>query len=243
MQALSQGNIQTMLADAGLLEPEHEYVDDEDKEDEKQQVSAKGQSEGGDSEPYPYEVEYAASEVSIEELHRKTISEKVPEKYREFIEQEQAFESRHQEYAAKRTLLQERIIAGDISMTPTVFDGLYSGHTRNLTRSLAVAEQAYDEALARRRKLGPADWNQISGYIVADEYDGYPLNHEDDMIQTAPLGRIRKWLADMVVVDEVQDIMDLAQGAENEFGSEDPEDPEEVEGCLVGGHLRLLQLA
>lgn len=100
IQALSQGNIQTMLADAGLLEPEHEYVDDEDKEDEKRQISAKGQSEGGDSEPYPYEFEHAASEVSIEELHRKTVSEEVLEKYRELIEQEQAFESRHQEYAA-----------------------------------------------------------------------------------------------------------------------------------------------
>ncbi|KAI4203418.1 MAG: hypothetical protein LQ350_001939 [Teloschistes chrysophthalmus] len=233
MEGLSRGNFQKILADAGLLKLDHEYIDEEDEKHEEQEVSAQGQSEDGKIELYPDEVEYVASEVSIEELHRKTLSEEVLKRHRELLKAYQAFESRHEEYANLRIRHRDMIIEGNSPWTPTELDLSYFEHTRYLTRRLAFWEDAYDEALARRRKLGPADWDQSSGFIIPDEYDGYPLSYEDDMIQTAPLGRIRKWLADMVVVDEVRDIMDLAQGAGNEFGPQEPKDPEEVEGCDV----------
>ncbi|KAL8686493.1 MAG: hypothetical protein Q9218_007069 [Villophora microphyllina] len=216
MEALSRANFQNVLVDAGLLKLEHAYVDEEDDD---QEDGAEGQAEEGEFELYPYEVESAVSEVSIEELNRRTASEEVKQRSEELLEAEQAFEARNEQYAEERTLLQERIIGGDNSMTPTEFDLIYFEHTQDLTRNLASAEDAYDEALARRKKLGPAEWDQESGFIT-DEYDGYPLSWEDDGIRSAPLSRIRKWLGDTPEVDNIQDIMDLDQGAGHEFGQE-----------------------
>lgn len=213
-EGLFQDMFQQLLSRAGLLETPSEHPNQDDADEE---------ANGGDSfELHPYEVDSAHSEVSIDELTRRAANEEVKQRRAELLEVEHEFDTRHDTYAYESARLQQRLLEGNCALTQTEFDLTDFETTREITRDLAAAEDAYEEALARRNKLGPNNWDQESGF-VEEEYDGYPLSWEDEAVVSAPTDSIYKWLEDVPDVEDIPSTSYLGEGPGGDFGLEEPQ--------------------
>ncbi|KAI4240187.1 MAG: hypothetical protein LQ352_007698 [Teloschistes flavicans] len=217
--ALCQSTFRDALTHGDLLKTYVEPFDDGESDVE----DSGSQFADGQIELYPNEVESSQSEVSIDELNRRAANEEVQERYAELLDAERDFDNRHQHLAEQNANLHQEVLDGACSMAQTEFDHIGFEATQMLTQNLRAAEELYEEALSRRNKLGPTDWDQESGF-VDDDYDGYPLSWEEEAFAAAPKDSIHDWLEGIPEVDNVPDIMDLAQGAGNEFGQEAQED-------------------
>ncbi|KAL8745535.1 MAG: hypothetical protein Q9184_007859 [Pyrenodesmia sp. 2 TL-2023] len=212
--------LRTVLTDAGLLQThfersQFEPVDEDDSNEGKDGE----QPEEGQDEPYSYHDDRTISEVSdvsIDELHRRTVYEEVREKYRTFFEAENQFDNRHQQYEVQRARWQQMVDDGECSMTQTEFDHCDFEVTQELANDMEAAEAAYEDALARRNKLGLGGSDQESGFPT-DEYDGYPLSWENEGIRSAPIPFIEDWLKDIPEVENIPDLSDLDNTGGHEF--------------------------
>ncbi|KAL9578840.1 MAG: hypothetical protein Q9212_005461 [Teloschistes hypoglaucus] len=211
IKALARDMFRKPLADAGLLKSQDEF-DEEEKGD---QASA-----DGDFPAYQYEAESASSEVSLEELYRRAASAEVRQRYAEVVQAEQDFERRHGDFAETRVRYRQEVLEGKCIMSQTRFDQLEIQVTQELGNEMATAEEAYEEALARQQQLGPAEWEQDSGYLD-DGYDGYPISWENDACEAAPTDFIHGWLSDIPEPDVILDISNLGEGAGYEFDQDE----------------------
>ncbi|KAL8757182.1 MAG: hypothetical protein Q9199_002406 [Rusavskia elegans] len=222
---LSRSILRQALSNAGLLQNPNEHDEDEETEDD--DVSQASESQAG------YEADTRCSDVSdisLDELAKRAAKEEVQAKYEDFLEAERNFDNRDQEYTHQKQLLQERLLEDpDHPMTQTILDLCFIEQEQELTRNLAAAEDAYEEAWARARKFGPNEWDQESGF-VSDEYDGYPLSWENDGITSTPTDFIYGWLEDIPNVENPPDIADFDSGAGREFGQDNQED---IEVCDI----------
>ena len=159
----------------------------------------------------------SSSEVSINELYQRTINEEVKQKRQEFHEAEDAFEMRQENYAFQVKRFRQRLDDGECSMTQTEFDHMDLEITQELGNDMAAAEDAYEEALERCKKLGFRGSDQESGFLD-DEYDGYPLSWENVGVASAPTAFIEDWLQGIPEVEHILNIADLGNVGGDEFG-------------------------
>ncbi|KAL8782995.1 MAG: hypothetical protein Q9213_004952 [Squamulea squamosa] len=199
---------QNILGNAGLLELDNGAIEEEGDENED------AENESGsplEDDHYPvHRSDY--SSVSIDELARRTANEEVRQRHAELLEIEHEFDTRQETYEKQNARFQQMVREGSCPMTQTEFDHADFEVTRGLTIDLREAEEKYEEALARRNKLGPNEEEQESDF-VDDEYDGYPLSWENDGIVCAPKAMINKWLED---IPDVEDLASLAQLVEDD---------------------------
>ncbi|KAL8908567.1 MAG: hypothetical protein Q9171_005402 [Xanthocarpia ochracea] len=219
----SQGMLKEVLDNAGLLSAPIEYGSQGEDADEDDDVMSQAyRSEAASSQS---DVSY----VSIERLARCAAHAELDERYAELIEKEQDFENAREAYEyEKEEFLQSRLDDPDFEVSLTEFDLTFLQDQQQATRSLCVAEGAYEEALARWRKYGPNQWDQESGFVT-EEGDGYPndgndLSWEVDGPASAPSDYIFGWMKDIPDVEYPPDIAKLDLGAGLEFGREDRED-------------------
>lgn len=231
-QARSRSMLQELLGGEGLLQTFDKQGDEEADSDEDGERSQRHGSQTG------YEADSICSgysDISIEELAKRAAKEEVKERYDEFLEAERNFETRDQAYAYQKRLWQERVRQDpNDPMTPTVFDLCFIEEEQELTRNLAVAEDAYEEALARGRRFGPNQWRQESGFITDEDYgypdDGYDMSQEVDEPVSALTDYIYDWMESISAVEFALDVAKLDLGAGQEFGHQDRED---VEVCDI----------
>ncbi|KAL9585032.1 MAG: hypothetical protein Q9203_004417 [Teloschistes exilis] len=211
IEALAQDMFRKPLADAGLLKSQDELKKEETDGQASHQCDISG---------YQYETDSAGSELSLEELYRRTASAEVRQRYAELVEAEQDFERRHEDFAKKRARYRQEVLEGRCTMSVTCFDQLEIEATQELANDLGVAEEAYEEALARQQQLGPTGWEQESGYLD-DGYDGYPISWENDASAAAPADFIHGWLLDIPEPAVIPDISKLGEGAGYEFDQDE----------------------
>ncbi|KAL8799179.1 MAG: hypothetical protein Q9182_006079 [Xanthomendoza sp. 2 TL-2023] len=197
MKALFVETCQKILTEGGLLDLKDERMGEEEIEMED------GTNEWAKPlkrDQYPvHQSKY--SSVSIDELARRAANEEVRQRHAELVNIEHQFDTRRERYVYKHRQIHQTVREGTCHMTQTEFDHSDSQTTREMTIDLREAEAKYEEALARRNKLGPNEDDQESGFID-DEYDGYPLSWEDDGIVSAPIARIKKWLESIPEVED-----------------------------------------
>ncbi|KAI4180519.1 MAG: hypothetical protein LQ346_006969 [Caloplaca aetnensis] len=228
----SLDTLRTALTAAGLLQTHFEKSQFEpvDEDDSKEGGDEEDQPEEAQSEPYSHYDDRTISDVtdiSLEELHRRTVYEEVREKYRTFFEAENQFDNRHQQYDVQRAHWQQTVDDGECSMTQTEFDHCDFEVTQELANDMANAEAAYEEALTRRNKLGLGGSDQESGFPM-DDYDGYPLSWENEGIASAPTPFIEDWLEGIPEIETLFDVTDLDNLGGDEFREEEQEDPEDA---------------
>ncbi|KAL8766086.1 MAG: hypothetical protein Q9209_007052 [Squamulea sp. 1 TL-2023] len=209
LQGLFQDSLMKALTDTGLLKDHNEQVDGEAEDDE---------SPESELELYPDETQSIQSEISdisLEELNRRATSEELRLRHAELLEAENQFEMRHENYDLTKARYLDMLREGECEMTPTEFDHCDVEATRELTKELRLAEEAYEEALARRNALGPNESDQESGF-VDDEDDGYRLSFENDGSASAPTKFIRKWLEGIPDVEDIPDMeaLDMTSNAQ-----------------------------
>ncbi|KAI4274528.1 MAG: hypothetical protein LQ337_003861 [Flavoplaca oasis] len=222
---LSRSILQQTLNNAGLLQSSSEHDEDEDTEDDNASQASESQAD------YEAESRYSdASDISMEELAKRAAKEEVQAKHEAFLEAERDFDNRYDEYTHKKRLLRERHLEEpDHSNAQEVLDLCYIEREQELTRNLTAAEDAYEEAWGRARYFGPNEWDQES-YFADDEYDGYPLSWENDVIASTPVDYIYGWLEDIPDVENLPDVAKLDLGADQEFGQENLDD---IEVCDI----------
>ncbi|KAL8697885.1 MAG: hypothetical protein Q9201_006871 [Fulgogasparrea decipioides] len=231
LRALSQSSFRKVLTEGRLVksieEIEAEGIPDKEDMDEEvdESPSTDGRPDLTPDEVVDFTYSDASSEVSIEELARRVAGEEVKQRHAELLQAQEEFDERNQAYAQQKARFQQMVDDGAAPMTQTEFDHCGIDATRALGQDLSIAEHAYEEALARRNKLGPNDWDQESGFT--EDYDGYPLSWEGDGIAAAPRDFIYTWLEDIPEVEDIPDIEDLAEGGGGEFGQKDQEDVED----------------
>ncbi|KAI4167907.1 MAG: hypothetical protein LQ348_007594 [Seirophora lacunosa] len=230
--------LQTLLTDAGLLkthferdqwEPVDENECDANEEHEEGQVRTYPRRESpigmllfdGNSQYTDY------SRVSVDGLYRRAVEEEVRQKYRELYEADHEFEIRHTEYANTKARYKQLVYAGECSMTQTEFDHCDFEATRALANERAAAEEAYEEALKRKNKLGLGGSDQESDFVNMG--DGYPLSYEDEGIASAPRLFIEDWLEEIPKVENLPNMADLSTTGGHEFGQEEPEEEQDWE--------------
>ncbi|KAI4203415.1 MAG: hypothetical protein LQ350_001936 [Teloschistes chrysophthalmus] len=229
VEGLAQDMFRKPFADAGLLKLQDEHDEEEngagllklqdghDEEENGDQASADGDFPG-----HQYETDSASSEVSLEELYRRAARAEVRQRHAELVEAEQDFENRHEDFAPVRARYRQEVLEGVCTMSVTCFDQLEIEATQELANVLAAAEEAYEEALARRQQLGPNDWDQESGFLDdGDLYDGYPISWENDVAAAAPTDFIHSWLLDIPEPGVIPDISNLGEGAGYEFDQDE----------------------
>ncbi|KAI4097803.1 MAG: hypothetical protein LQ344_000075 [Seirophora lacunosa] len=229
--------LQTILTDAGLLKTHFERdqwepVDEDDhkEEDGEHQPDTQVRAESqlgmllfdGHSDCTDY------SRVSVDELYRRAIKDEVRQRYNEYYEAEHEFDIRHEQYQHTKLRWRQLVDDGECSMTQTEFDHCDFEATRNLGNEMFAAEQAYEEALARRNRLGLGDDDQESGFFM-DMGDGYPLSYEDEGIASAPRLFIEDWLEEIPKVENLPNMADLSTTGGHEFGQEEPEEEQDWE--------------
>lgn len=223
--------LRAALTDAGLLRTHFERdqwepVDgDGDKEEDGADQPKAFQSSESELEMLPFDgnsqcTDY--SRVSVEELFRRAVHEEVRQRYREYYEAENEFDARHLQYAHTKERWRQLVRDGECSMTQTAFDHCDFEATRELGNEMFAAEEAYEEALARRNRLGLGGSDQESGFFM-DMGDGYPLSWEGEGIASAPRPFIEDWLKDIPEVEYISDIADLSKAGGHEFEREEPE--------------------
>ncbi|KAL8738580.1 MAG: hypothetical protein Q9181_000631 [Wetmoreana brouardii] len=231
LRALSQSSFRKVLTEGGLVktveEIEAEEIPDEEDMDEEvdRSPSTDGRPDPTSDEVDDFTYSDVSSEVSIEELARRAAGEEVKQRHAELLQAQEEFDERNQAYAQQNARFQQMVDDGEAPMTQTEFDHCGIDATRALGQDLSIAEHAYEDALARRNKIGPNNWDQESGFT--EDYDGYPLSWEGDGIAAAPTDLIYTWLEDIPEVENVPDIEDLAEGGGGEFGQKDQEDVED----------------
>ncbi|KAL8681810.1 MAG: hypothetical protein Q9186_002125 [Xanthomendoza sp. 1 TL-2023] len=198
MEGLFTEMCQRILTTAGLLDIKDEHVEEEqtDMEDGRNE-----RSKPLEGDRYPVH-QSEGSSISIDELARRAVNEEVRQRHAELVEIEHEFDTRQEGYTYQKGQFHQMIREGTCRMTQTEFDHADLEATREMTTDLREAEEKYEEALARRNKLGPNEDDQESGFID-DEYDGYPLSWENDGIVFAPVAKIKKWLEDIPEVEEL----------------------------------------
>ncbi|KAI4126749.1 MAG: hypothetical protein LQ341_006849 [Variospora aurantia] len=233
----SLDTLQTVLADAGLLKTHFER----DQWEPVDENDCDGNEEHGQGQERAYCSESAIgmlpfdgnsqctdySRVSVDELYRRAVEEEVRQKYRAFYEADHAFEIRHIEYGNTKARYQQLVHAGECSMTQTEFDHCDFEATRELANEMAAAEEAYEDALTRRNRLGLGGSDQESDFINIG--DGYPLSWEGDALASAPRTFIEDWMEDIPEVENFPDIVDLTKTGGDEFGRKEPEDGQDWE--------------
>lgn len=209
-----------LLEDANLLETPEEHLHEE-----------VDRCQDNDSERRS-EISYG-SNVSIDQLYRRAVDEEVQERSRELREAEENFERRHEVYEQEKRRFHQKLLEGTCALSETAFDLCYLEDTRERTRELGAAEDAFEEAFARMKKLGPNQWDQESGFIT-DEYDdvrdGYAMSREDGEVADVTDRLIHKWL------ENVPNAEVLSSGADAEDDTDDElreDDEEGLENCDI----------
>ncbi|CAO1597162.1 MAG: hypothetical protein LQ349_000149 [Xanthoria aureola] len=200
LEGLFRDSFEKVLVDTGLLKIRKEHTDNEARESE----------DSSESQPdlYPDEIspiQSDTSEISLEELNRRAVGAELRTRHLELLEAEHEFDLRQDNYDLTKARYWSLVRAGECEMTPTEFDHCDVEVTRELTRDLRLAEEAYEEALARRNALGPNEEDQESGFLD-DQDDGYRLSFENDGPASAPTGLIRKWLEGIPDVENLPDM-------------------------------------
>ncbi|KAL8681812.1 MAG: hypothetical protein Q9186_002127 [Xanthomendoza sp. 1 TL-2023] len=230
LEGLFHDTLVEVLNGTGLLKPRDNQLDSEDADDEDPPGSPlEGYSDDGES------IQTANTDISLEELNRRTVHEEVKTRHIELLEAEHEFDRRHQNYELTKLRYLQVVRAGECEMTMTEFDHCGLEATREFTRNLRRAEDAFEEALACRKKLGPNDEDQGSGFVDDDDdgYDGYPLSSfENDLgpaAAAAPTALIHKWLENTPDINDFPDIIaDLEKDVSRHFGQAQHESGE---GC------------
>ncbi|KAL8681422.1 MAG: hypothetical protein Q9224_006857, partial [Gallowayella concinna] len=213
-----------VLSETGLLKPRNNQPDSEDADDEDSPGSPlEGCSDDGES------IQTDDTDISLEELNRRTVHEEVRLRHIELLEAETEFDMRHENYELTKARYLQVVREGECEMTMTEFDHCALEATREFTRNLRLAEDAFEAAVALRNKLGPNGDDQESGFID-DEYDGYPLSFENDGPAAAPTALIHKWLEDIPDVENLPDITNIEKDLSSPSGRAEEEN---VEGCDI----------
>lgn len=223
---LLQDDLEKVLSNAGYLKTHFEPSDEEKEDDGRVDTCTQSQPEC-----FPVDDESsctASTEITIDELYRRTVDEEVRDAYRVYCNAEREFDERHNQYAVQKERFDREVQEGACSMTQTQFDHMDFEVTKELGEDMAAAEEAYEDALARRQRLGPTGSDQESGFLT-DEYDGYPLSWEDNGIASAPVLFIKDWLRDIPDVENRPDITDHSQAVGDGLGQEDRGDIEECD--------------
>ncbi|KAL8655548.1 MAG: hypothetical protein Q9226_003008 [Calogaya cf. arnoldii] len=210
LEGLFRDTFLEALIDTGLIINRRENTDDEAGEDE----------ESPESQPdlYPDEVSSVQSDtsdisdISLEELHRRTVHEELRTTHLELLQAEHEFDMREENYDLTKARYLNMVREGECEMTPTEFDHCGVEATRELTKDLRLAAEAYEEALARRNALGPNDEDQESGFLD-DQDDGYRLSWENEGVVLAPTALINKWLEDIPDAENIPDMAELEEDA------------------------------
>ncbi|KAL9002653.1 MAG: hypothetical protein Q9188_004433 [Gyalolechia gomerana] len=232
LEELSRDAFRENLTNAGLLKTPNELVD-EVNEEEDDEASQTGESP---IELIPDEVEKwgnmqegsissGDSYVSLEKLNRRAASEDLRDRFVELCEAEREFEGRYDDYEEEKANFQRMLLQGTCKKSMTWFDHLNIRNTQELTKRLVAAEEAYEDAYARRRKIGPNQYDQESGFLSTSA-DGSAMSLEDDGFLEPPNDRVYAWLEDIPDVENPPDISELANGAGMEFGQKSREDIE-----------------
>ncbi|KAL8736737.1 MAG: hypothetical protein Q9166_000103 [cf. Caloplaca sp. 2 TL-2023] len=227
-QDSAQGILKEALNDAGLLNAPVEYGDDE--EDAAQEDNDRNQPRASRTGSIYSEL----SHISMDKLARYAAHEEVRERYAELLEEEHKFENRQQKYEYEKGRFQQRLLEDpDWRMSQTEFDLILLEEEQELSRNLSLAEDAYEEALAREKKFGPNQWEQESGFVTDDgdgyQDDAYDLSREVDGSASAPTDFIYGWMEDIPGVAALLDIAKLDMGAGQEFR----EDQEDIDLCDI----------
>ena len=226
-EGLFQDLIQDKLDAAGLLETAQDESDQEVTGDKPiQPESGKATDDGGkddgvQQEPAPCEVESIHGDVSSRELAWRTAYQEFTQRAAEYQEMKEEFDRKNEACDKQRECLKQRIREGAASRTLTEFDQDAFLAIQQITRDFAAAEEAFEEAMARRKEFGSNDDGRESGFLE-DEYDGYPLSWEDDAIHSAPLTKINNWLSGLPDIEITPEALALHQGAGLEFGRNEP---------------------
>ncbi|KAL8870167.1 MAG: hypothetical protein Q9174_003722 [Haloplaca sp. 1 TL-2023] len=223
-EGLFQDLIQDKLNEAGLLETAQKGPDSRSTDHNSIRPETLNDVDGNGNadnevqqELRSYEVQSDHSDVSSHELARRAAYQECAQRTAELRDIEEEFDNRHEAYELERARLKQRISAGDHSRSLTEFDQSAFKTDQQLTREFAAAEEAFEEALARRRQFGYNNDGRESGFLD-DEYDGYPLSWEDDAIHSAPLTKIYNWLEGLPDIEIMPEVLALHQGARSEFG-------------------------
>ncbi|KAL8720441.1 MAG: hypothetical protein Q9225_002699 [Loekoesia sp. 1 TL-2023] len=224
LEEISRDAIREVLTRAELLKTPNEQADEgSDEEDDEASQSA-----GSPIELIPYEVDQVDnaregsvssgdSNVSLEKLHRRAASEELRDRYAELCEAEREFEGRYQDYEEEKANFQQMLREGTCQKSMTWFDHLNIKSTQELTRKLVAAEDAYENAFARRKKIGPNQHDQESGFLT-DTTDGYLMSVENEGDIEVPKDWVYEWLKGIPEVENPPDIAELKNGAGLEFG-------------------------
>ncbi|KAI4139090.1 MAG: hypothetical protein L6R39_006473 [Caloplaca ligustica] len=221
------GTLQEVLTDGGVLQThfERDQWEPRDEVEEKNGAEQIDGSSPGDAPFYYDDITISdASDISMEELHRRAVYEEVRQKYRAYCLAEHQYDNRHEEYAVQVARFRQQERDGECSITRTEFDRFDLDVTRELANDMAAAEEAYEDAVARRNKLGLVPGSDQESGFPTDEYDGYPLSWENEGIASAPTAFIDDWLQDIPEVENFPDITDLSQAGGYEFEPKDQQD-------------------
>ncbi|KAL9013344.1 MAG: hypothetical protein Q9173_001969 [Seirophora scorigena] len=227
----SLDELRTALTDAGLLQTQFEksrFEPGDESENDEEGASDHDEASQFEQTYYDDRTVSSVSEISLDELHRRTVYEEVRQKYRNYYEAENQFDNRHQQYAIQKARWEQMVHDGECSMAQTEFDHCDFEVTQELANDMAAAEEAYEEALARRNKLGLGGSDQESGFPM-DEYEGYPLSWENEGIASAPRPFIEDWLEEIPEVENLPNMADLSTIGGHEFGQEEPEEEQDWE--------------
>ncbi|KAL8940758.1 MAG: hypothetical protein Q9216_002638 [Gyalolechia sp. 2 TL-2023] len=232
LEELSRDAFRENLANAGLLKTPNEDVDaGNDEEDDEASQSA-----ASPIELIPDEFEQwgnvqersiasGDSHVSLEKLNRRAASEDLRDRFAELCQAEREFEGRYDDYEEQKANFQHMLLLGTCNKSMTWFDHLNIRSTQQLTRKLVVAEEAYEDAYARRRKIGPNQYDQESGFLSTSA-DGSAMSLEDEGFPEPPNDRVYAWLDNVPDVENPPDISELEDGAGMEFGQKNRDDVE-----------------
>ncbi|KAL8675124.1 MAG: hypothetical protein Q9168_000495 [Polycauliona sp. 1 TL-2023] len=200
-----QDKFERVLIDNGLLKNSEEQIDNETSDHDD---LPENQPELEPDQITISSIQSDTSDISLEELHWRTIGEELRARHLELVEVEHNFEMRHDHYDETKARYLAMVSGGQIEMTPTEFDNYDVQCTRELTQDLRRADEAYEEALGRRNALGPNEEDQESGFLD-DQDDGYRLSFEQDGPASAPTKFILKWLEGIPDADNLPDMETL----------------------------------
>lgn len=232
LEELARDALRENLTNAGLLKIPNEQVD----EDTNEEADEASQAAENPIESIADEVERwgqvqagsIASEesyVSLEKLNRRAASEVLRDRFAELREAEREFEGRYDDYKEEKANFQRMVIQGTCNKSMTWFDHLNIRNTQELTKRLIAAEEAYEDAYDRRRKIGPNQYDQESGFLSTSA-DGSCMSLEDEGVPESPNDWINEWLQGIPDVENPPDIGKLDNGAGMEFGQTGREDVE-----------------
>ncbi|KAL8940574.1 MAG: hypothetical protein Q9211_002222 [Gyalolechia sp. 1 TL-2023] len=194
LEELSRDAIRGNLTKAGLLKTANEQLNERyDDEDDEARRSA-----GSPTELIPDEVEQwgnvqeesvnsGDSSVSLEKLHRRAASEDLRNRF---------VEGRDDDYKETKAGFQRMLLQGPCKDPMASFDHLTIRKTQELTEKLVAAEEPYEDAYARRRKIVPDQYDQESG-CLSTSADGWAMSLEDDGVPEPPTDRVYEWLDDV----------------------------------------------